>query len=86
MRPLRHLAQLFLWMSGLGISVIETQLNSLNIKWIQKLLNATNVLRKNFMLYHQLNLILNYNEGLTLSIDKNRSLGLLGTNIYKNKQ
>ena len=85
MRPLRHLPQLFLWMSGLGISVIETQLNSLNIKWIQKLY-LTNVLRKNFMLYHQLNLILNYNEGLALSIDKNRSLGLLGTNIYKNKQ
>ena len=58
-------------MSGLGISVIETQLNSLNIKWIQKLLNPTNVLRTNFMLYHQLNLILNYNEGLALFIGKN---------------
>ena len=58
-------------MSGQGISVIETQLNSLNIKRIQKLLNPTNVLRTNFMLYHQLNLILNYNEGLALFIGKN---------------
>ena len=85
MRPPRHLAQLFIWMSGLGISDIETQLNALSKKWIQKLLNATNALWKNLMMYHQFNLILNYNEVLALFIDKNRFLGLLVTNIYKNK-
>ena len=66
MRPPRHLAQLFIWMSGLGISDIETQLNALSKKWIQKLLNATNALWKNLMMYHQFNLILNYNEVLAL--------------------
>ena len=54
----RYLAQLSIWMSGLGILDIETQLNSLKIKWIQMLLNPTNALYKNLMLY-QLNLILN---------------------------
>ena len=70
-------------MSGIGILDIETQLNSLKIKLIQKLLNSTNALWKNLMLY-QLNLILNYIQGLAL-FDKNSSLGLLVTNIYKNR-
>ena len=52
-------------MIGLGILDIETQLNSLKIKWIQRLLNPTNALWKNLMLY-QLNLILNYNQELAL--------------------
>ena len=36
-RPSRHLPQLSIWMSGLGILNIETQLNSLKISWIQRL-------------------------------------------------
>ena len=48
---------------------IETQLNCLKIKWIQRLLNPTNAPRKNLMLY-QLNLILNYNQGLWRFLDK----------------
>ena len=63
--PLRYLAQLSIWMIGLGILDIETQLNSLKIKWIQRLLNPINALWKNLMLY-QLNLILNYNQGPAL--------------------
>ena len=61
----RHLAQLSIWMIGLGILDIKTQLNSLKIKWIQRLLNLTNALWKNLMRY-QLNLILNYNQGPAL--------------------
>ena len=64
-QPLRYLAQLLIWMIGLGILDIETQLNSLKIKWIQRLLNPTNAPWINLMLY-QLNLILNYNQGLAL--------------------
>ena len=71
-------------MIGLSILDIETQLNSLKIKWIQNLLNPTNALWKNLMLY-QLNLILNYN--LIIKnwpfIDKNRSLDELVTNILQ---
>ena len=52
-------------MIGLGILDIETQLNSLKIKWIQRLLNPTTALWKNLKLY-QLNLILNYNLELAL--------------------
>ena len=64
-RPPRHLAQLSIWTIGLGILNMETQLNSLKIEWIQRLLNPTNALWKNLMLY-QLKLILNYNLGLVL--------------------
>ena len=64
-RPLRRQTQLSIWTIGVGILDIETQLNSLKIKWIQKLLNPTNALWKNLMLY-QLNLILNYNQELAL--------------------
>ena len=83
MRPPRRLAQLSIWASGLGILKIDTQLNSLSIKWIQRLLNPNNAVWKNCMLY-QLNLHLNYNQGLALLV-KNRSLGLIVTNIYKNR-
>ena len=63
----KHLAQLSIWTIGLGILDIKTQLNSLKIKWKQRLLNLnlTSALWKNLMLY-QLNLILNYNQGLAL--------------------
>ena len=64
-QPPRHLAQLSIWMIGLGILDIDTQLNYLKVKWIQRLLNLTNALWKNLMLY-QLNLILNYNQVLAL--------------------
>ena len=60
--PPRLLAQLSIWRSGLDI---ETQLKSLKIKWILRLLNPTNALRKDLMLY-QLILILIYNQGLAL--------------------
>ena len=62
MRPNRHLAKLFIWTIELGTSDIETQLNPLKIKWVQRLLNPTNVLWESQL--YQLNLILNYNQGL----------------------
>ena len=65
MQPPIYLAQISIWMIRLGILDIETQLNSLKTKWIQRLLNPTNALWKNLMLY-QLNLILNYNQELAL--------------------
>ena len=64
-RSPRGLVQLSISTSGPGILEIDTQLNSLKIKWIQRLLNPKNALWKNLML-HQLNLILNYNQGLAL--------------------
>ena len=36
---------------GLGILDIDTQLNSIKTKWTQRLLNPTNVLWKDLMLY-----------------------------------
>ena len=51
MRPPRHLIQLSTWNGGLGILDIDTQLNSLKTKWIQRLLNPTNALWKDLMLY-----------------------------------
>ena len=49
-----------------------------------KVFKSHNSLWKNLMLQHQLNLILNYNQGLAL-LDENRSLNLLVTNICKNR-
>ena len=57
-------------MSGVGILDIEMQLKPLKIKWIQRLLNPTYAPWKNLILY-QLNLILNYNQGLDCFLDKN---------------
>ena len=65
MRPLRHLIQLSTWNGGLGILDVDSQLNSLKTKWIQRLLNPTNALWQNFML-HWLKLILNSNQSLVL--------------------
>ena len=53
--PPRHLAQLSILMTGLGILDIETQLNSLKIKWIQRLLNLTNALEKSHAVSFELN-------------------------------
>ena len=50
-RPLRRQTQLSIWTIGVGILDIETQLNSLKIKWNPRLLNPTNALWKNDMLY-----------------------------------
>ena len=61
----RHLAQLYIWKGGPRILDMDTQLNSLRIKWIQNLFNPTNVLWKVLILY-RLNLILNSNQALTL--------------------
>ena len=63
--PFRRLIQLSISTSGLRLLDIETQLNSLKIKWIQRLLNPNNALWKNLMLY-LFNIILNYNQGLAL--------------------
>ena len=62
-RPPRYLAQISIWVIRLGILNVETQLNSLKMKRIQRLLNPTNAVWKNLMLY-QLNLILNNNQQL----------------------
>ena len=64
-RPPRHLAQLSILTIGLDILDIETQLKSLKIKCIQRLLNPNNALSINLMLC-QLNLILNHKQGLSL--------------------
>ena len=63
--PLWHLVQIFILKGGLSILGIDTQLNSLKNKWIQKLLNPTNVFSKDLMLY-RLNLILNSKRDLVL--------------------
>ena len=48
----RHLIKLSIWRGGLGIFDIETQLNYIiKIKCIQRLLNLTNALWKDIMLY-----------------------------------
>ena len=50
-RPPWHLAQLSIWRGGTGFLDIDTQLKSLNIKWIQRLLNPTNAVWRDLMLY-----------------------------------
>ena len=65
----RHLVQLSIWTSGVDILDIETQLNSLKMKRIQRLLNPTNALWKNLTPY-QFNLVLNYNQSLALFKEK----------------
>ena len=53
-------------------------------KWIQSLPNPTNALWKNLMLYW-LKLILNSDQDLALSWQKQILTGLLVTKIYKNR-
>ena len=65
----------------IGILDIEAQLNSLKSKCIQRLLNITNVLWKDLMLY-RLNLTLNSNQGLALFRKKQN----LKSNRHKNLQ
>ena len=78
---IKTLAQLSIWRRGLTIFDIATQLNSLKIKWTQRLLNPTNALWKDLMLY-RLNLILSSNQGLALLRQKQ----ILRSNRHKNLQ
>ena len=50
-RPPSNLSQLSTWKGGQGILNTKTQLNFLKTKWIQRLLNPTNALWKDLMLY-----------------------------------
>ena len=47
----RLLSQIPIWKGAQGISGIDTQLSSLKIKWIQRLLNPTNALSEDLTLY-----------------------------------
>ena len=49
--PPRHLAQLPIWKGRLGILDIDTQLDSMKIKWIQRLFHPTHALWKDLMLH-----------------------------------
>ena len=69
----RHLAQLSIWRGILGVLDIETQLNYIKTKWIERSLNPTNSVWKDFVLYW-LKLILNSDQGLPLFRKKPRSL------------
>ena len=77
----RHLTQLAIWKRGLGFLVKDTQLNYLEIKWVQRLLNSSNALWKSLMLYW-LNLKLNSNQGLALF----RQEQILRSTRHKNLQ
>ena len=68
---------------SLDILDIDTQLNSLKIKLIQKLLNPTNVLWKDLMLYWlNIDLILNFYQSLA----RLRQKQILRYNWHKNLQ
>ena len=68
---------------SLDILDIDTQLNFLKIKWIQRLLTPTNALWKDLMLYWlNIDLILNSNQGLALFRQKQ----ILRYNRHKNLQ
>ena len=47
----RYLAKLFIWRGGLGIFDIDTQLNYIKVKLIQRLSNPTNAVWKDLILY-----------------------------------
>ena len=64
---------LSIWRDGLDILDIDTQLNSLKLKWIQRLLMLLSCqcsLKKISCCMFRLNLILNSNQGLALSRKK----------------
>ena len=50
-RPPRHLVQLLVWRGGLGVLDIDTQLNTLRIKWIRRLFGSNDALWKDLTLY-----------------------------------
>ena len=80
-RPPRHLAQLSILNYGLGILDVDTQSSSVEIKWIQTLLNPTNPLWKILILY-RLNSKLNSSQGLALFRQKQ----ILRSTKHKNLQ
>ena len=79
-QPPRHWAQLSICRGRLGILLFS--LNYLKIKWIQSLLNPTNALRKDLMLYW-LKLIPNSDHNLAIFQQKQILIGQLVTKIYK---
>ena len=54
METAKPIARLSIWNCEIGILNIDAQLNSLELEWIQRLLNSTDVVQNGFMLY-QLN-------------------------------
>ena len=70
-------AQLSIWKCGLGISDIDTQSNSLELKWIQRLLNHANAFRKGLTLCLLIWKLYSNQDLATFSLDKNRFIGLL---------
>ena len=77
----KSIAQVSNWRCGLGILDIDNQLHSVELQWIQRLLNPTNALWKGFMLY-SLNLKNNSNQGLCLFRQKQ----ILRSSKHKNFQ
>ena len=75
----RNFTQISIWRGRLYMLDINTPLNSLKTKWIQRLLNTTNALWKYLMLY-RLNLLLNSNQDLA-HIKKNKFSALIDTKI-----
>ena len=69
------------FVGGLGILDIDKQLNYIKIKWIQSLLNLTDALWKDLMLY-QLKFILNSDQSLALFRQKQ----IFRTTGHKNLQ
>ena len=75
---------LSIWRDGLDILDIDTQLNSLKLKWIQRLLMLLSCqcsLKKISCCMFRLNLILNSNQGLALSRQKR----ILSSNRHRSK-
>ena len=81
-QPPRHWAQLSICRGRLGILLFS--LNYIKMKWIQNLLNSTNALWKDLMLYW-LKLILNSDQDLAIFQQKQILIGQLVTQIYENR-
>ena len=79
-----HLDQPSVWRGTADILDIDTKLIFLKIKWIQRLLNPTNALWKDLMLYG-LNLILNSNQSLALFRQKQFLRSFRNKNLQKQK-
>ena len=50
-QPPSHIAKLYIWSGGLGIFDTDAQLNYIKMKRIQRLINPTNAIWKDLMLY-----------------------------------
>ena len=77
----KTIVQLSIWKCGPGILDIDTQLNSLELQWISRLLNPINALWKGLTLYW-LNLKNNSNQGSYLFRQKQ----ILRSSRHKNLQ